>query len=188
MRETSAWVSVLVIALGTVLLLAVSWRSFAHSRSHGVFRFFAAEAVLGLVVLNAPVWFRQPGAPAQLLSWALLAVSLVLAVQGFYLLQRLGGPATPAPGSPLFRIENTRALVTVGAYRYIRHPLYASGLFLAWGATLKAPSPLAILLALVATGFLVLTARAEETENLARFGEAYRAYMARTRLFIPFIW
>ncbi|HAM54954.1 MAG TPA: isoprenylcysteine carboxyl methyltransferase, partial [Candidatus Rokubacteria bacterium] len=50
----TTWVSVLVIGLGTILLLGVSWRSFRHSRSHGVFRFFAAEAVLGLVVLNAP--------------------------------------------------------------------------------------------------------------------------------------
>ena len=39
-----------------------------------------------------------------------------------------------------YRFESTTTLVTAGAYRYIRHPLYESGLMLAWGAALKAPS------------------------------------------------
>ncbi len=117
----------------------------------------------------------------------LLTVSLFLAIHGFRLLSLLGRPATPARDSPTYRIENTTTLVTVGAYRYIRHPLYASVLFGAWGAALKAPSPLSIVLGLVATAFLVATAKAEEAENLARFGDAYREYMARTRRFIPFV-
>ena len=64
----TTWVSVLVIGLGTILLLGVSWRSFRHSRSHGVFRFFAAEAVLGLVVLNAPVQTARRAGPAPFLG------------------------------------------------------------------------------------------------------------------------
>ena len=180
-------IQVAIAVLGTVLLAAVSRRSLAHPRAHGFSRFFAFAAILWLIVLVAPHWFRRPGEPAQILSWALLAVSLFLAIHGFRLLHRLGKPTLPPPGSPLYRVENTTALVTAGAYRYIRHPLYASALFGTWGAVLKAPSPPSIVLGLIATVFLFATATAEETENVVRFGDAYRDYMARTRRFIPFV-
>lgn len=181
-------ISITIIGWGTASLVALSWRSLAYSRSHGFFRFFAFEAILWLVVLNAPHWFSRPAAPRQLFSWVLLASSLFLALQGFHLLHVLGKPITPAPGSPIYRIENTTTLVTVGAYRYIRHPLYASALFGAWGAALKTVSPLSIALGVIATVFLVATAKAEERENIVRFGSAYREYIGRTRRFIPFLW
>jgi protein-S-isoprenylcysteine O-methyltransferase Ste14 len=179
--------SLALLLTGTILLLAVSWRSLRQPRSHGFFRFFAFEAILCIIVINAPVWFQQPFAPMQLLSWALLLVSLGLAVHGFYLLRRLGQPSRPDPGSGLFGVENTTSLVTNGAYRFIRHPLYASLLYLAWGAALKSLTPVAVVLALVATASLFTTAKTEEVENLRRFGDAYREYMAHTRLFIPFV-
>jgi Phospholipid methyltransferase len=64
-------------------------------------------------------------------------------------------------------VEKTTCLVRSGAYRIIRHPLYASLLALAWGAFLKAPSWLGLVLAAVATGAIYLAARAEEQENLS---------------------
>lgn len=155
--------------------------------SHGFFRFFAFEAILCIIVLNAPVWFHRPFAPLQLVSWPLLLVSAGLAVHGYHVLGKLGQPSQPEPGSPLFRVENTASLVTTGAYRFIRHPLYASLLYLAWGAALKSLTPVVVLLAVLATAFLVATAKSEEAENIGRFGEAYRQYMAHTRLFIPFV-
>lgn len=180
-------VSLSLLLTGTILLVGLSWRSLRHPGFHGFFRFFAFEAILCLVVLNAPVWFRRPFAAAQLLSWTLLVASLGLAVHGFSVLRRLGQPSKPDPGSPLFRVEHTAVLVTGGAYRFIRHPLYASLLYLAWGAALKSLTPVVLALALVATASLVATAKSEEVENVARFGEAYQAYMARTRRFIPFV-
>jgi len=180
-------ITALVLASGTLFLVAVSWRSLPHPRSHGFFRFFAFEAVLCLVVRNAPHWFDRLGAPRQLLASLLLTASFFLAIHGFYLLRRVGQPTPPSPGSPSLGLENTAFLVTVGAYRYIRHPLYAAVLLLAWGAALKGISLLTLGLALIATGALVLTAKTEEAENLVRFGAAYRAYMERTRLFIPFL-
>jgi protein-S-isoprenylcysteine O-methyltransferase Ste14 len=181
-------ISIVIIGLGTASLVALSWRSFPRPRSHGFFRFFAFEAILCLIVLNAPHWFSRPGAPRQLLSWVLLAISFFLAIHAFHVLRLLGKPATPAPGSPAYRFENTTTLVTVGAYRYIRHPLYGSALFGAWGTALKVVSPLSIALGVIATVLLVATAKAEEAENLDRFGGAYREYMGGTRLFIPFLW
>jgi len=180
-------VAVIIILVGSGFLVAFSWRSLSRPRSHGFFRFFAFEGIVFLMVLNASHWFVHPGAPMQLLSWLLLMASLFLAVHGFYLLHAIGKPEAPDPGSATFHFESTTTLVTAGAYRFIRHPMYASVLFGAWGAVLKRPVPLTVTLGVIVTALLVATAKAEEAENLARFGDQYREYMARTRLFIPFV-
>jgi protein-S-isoprenylcysteine O-methyltransferase Ste14 len=167
----------------------LSWRSLRDLRAHGFYRFFAFELLSALILLNAPVWFRDPFAARQWVSWSLGAASIGLAIEGFRLLRLIGRP-TPAAArrSTNLPFENTTTLVTVGAYRLIRHPLYASLLALGWCAYLKDPLSIGgIALALGASGFLVATAIAEERENLMAFGEAYAAYIRRTRRFVPFL-
>ncbi|MFQ6008112.1 MAG: methyltransferase family protein [Candidatus Zixiibacteriota bacterium] len=83
-------------------------------------------------------------------------------------------------------IEKTAQLVTVGVYRYIRHPIYSSLLFLAWGVFIKYVSWETACLTAIATFFLIMTAKREEAENICYFGEAYRDYMRQTKMFIPF--
>ena len=65
--------------------------------------------------------------------------------------------------------------------------MYSSLLFLAWGALLKSVTASTLILTGVATLALYATAKVEEAENLARFGDAYRKYMRDTRLFVPFL-
>jgi protein-S-isoprenylcysteine O-methyltransferase Ste14 len=169
-------------------ILPLSWRSLRDLRAHGFYRFFAFELLLALILLNAPVWFRDPFSARQLVSWFLGAVSIGLAIEGFRLLRVIGRPRPTAVQSANLPFENTTKLVTVGAYRWIRHPLYASLLALAGYAYLKNPFGLAsIALTLGASGFLLATAIAEERENLLHFGAAYADYMKRTRRFIPFL-
>ncbi len=177
-----------IFVIASAAMVRVSWRSLGAPRSHGFYRFFGFELLFILILLNAPHWFREPLSARQLVSWALLAASLGLAIEGFRLLRKLGKPVrVTARDGPLLRFENTTALVTSGAYRCIRHPLYASLLAGAWGAFLKHPSLMSAGLALSASGFFVTTALAEERENLARFGPAYAAYMKTTRRFVPFV-
>ena len=149
------------------------------TRSHGFFRFFAFESIAALILLNASQWFRDPFTAHQIFSWILLSASLFMAVHGFYLLREIGRPQG--------NFENTTALVTAGAYRYIRHPLYSSILLLGWGAFFKAPSFFGTILVLTASAFIIATARVEEMENLHKFGAEYAEYMKRTRMFIPFV-
>ncbi len=177
----------LVFLIGSVLIIWISRGSLRRRDAHGFYRFFAFEAILGLIVLNAPGWFSDPFSPRQLAAWALLLISLLLAVHGFYLLRKVGKPDRNIEDSTRLGIEKTTHLVRTGAYRFIRHPLYASLLALTWGAFLKTPSWPGILLAAVATGALYLTARVEERENLRNFGAEYAEYMHETRLFIPYI-
>lgn len=166
----------IVVSCGIVFL---SWKSFRNPRSYGFFRFFAFEFVLVLILLNLDYWFRDPFSAFQIVSWVLLLVSLVLAAHGFYLLRAVGRPKEG--------FEDTTALVVVGIYKYIRHPLYSSLLFLAWGVFFKAPSIIGGILAVIASAFIVATARAEESEDLRKFGADYAEYTKATKMFIPFV-
>jgi protein-S-isoprenylcysteine O-methyltransferase Ste14 len=179
---------VLLFLAASTAILPLSWRSFRNFRAHGFYRFFAFESLLALILLNAPKWFRNPFSARQLIAWFLGAVSIGLAIEGFRLLKVIGRPVTASSGSANLAFENTTALVTVGAYRWIRHPLYASLLALAGSAWLKDPLG-ACSLALIAgaSASLLATAITEEQENLQRFGEVYAGYIKRTRRFIPFI-
>jgi protein-S-isoprenylcysteine O-methyltransferase Ste14 len=160
-------------------LLIYSWPALRNRQAHGFYRFFAWEAILGLIIVNLHYWFADPFSPLHLLAWALLLASITLALHGFWLLRQVGRPQG--------EFENTIHLVTVGAYRYIRHPLYASLLCLAAGAFLKQVTPLTVVLFAIAAVFLYATARVEEGENLARFGQQYVDYMRRTKMFVPFL-
>jgi protein-S-isoprenylcysteine O-methyltransferase Ste14 len=172
-------VLIVVFAIGSLGILFLSWSWLRDPRSYRFYRFFAFEFLLALVLVNVRLWFNRPCGLLQVLSWFLLLVSAFLALHGFVLLRKTGQPS----GS----IETTTALVTTGAYRYIRHPLYASLVYFGWGVFLKNPSPVAALLVLIASVFLFLTARTEEGENKARFGDEYLRLMARTKMFVPFL-
>jgi protein-S-isoprenylcysteine O-methyltransferase Ste14 len=185
--DTLIIIKVACFLLGTGCLVYVSRASLAVPGSHGFYRFFAWEAILGLALLNIDVWFRDPFSWHQLISWPLLILSAFLVIAGVRLLRQRGKPDAQRDDVALVAFEKTTTLVTTGAYRYIRHPLYSSLLFLAWGIFFKAPSWLGGLLAVTATLSLVATARIEEAENQRFFGEVYRAYMKQTRMFIPFL-
>lgn len=181
-------VQVLLFVLGSAALLYVSRGPLRQLRSHGFYRFFAWECILALIVLNLPVWDVDPLAPHQLASWALLVVSAWLPVHAVRLLKNMGQPtAARDDDAALYGFEKTSTLVTSGAFRYIRHPMYAALICLAWGAFFKHFSGLNLALVLAATALMFITARRDEDECLAHFGDDYRAYMQRTRRFIPFV-
>jgi protein-S-isoprenylcysteine O-methyltransferase Ste14 len=181
------WVTTGFFLAATSLLAWISRASLRSPRTHGFYRFFAWEAILALAVLALPVWFLDPFAPHQLVSWALLIGSLYPLVVSLRLLRQRGKPGADRSGEALLGLEKTTALVTSGLYGLIRHPMYTSLLLLAWGVLFKQPSPAGLALALAASTLLYQTAKIEEAENLAFFGPSYTAYMRRTRMFIPFI-
>jgi len=177
----------IIFVVTTSGVLYVSRASLRAPGSHGFYRFFAWEFLLVLFLLNMRKWFDQPFSFHQLASWLLLMVSLFLVIQGAILLRQRGKPDEKRDDVPMIGIEKTTVLVTEGIYHYIRHPLYSSLFFLGWGIFFKAPSWLGGMLGIAATIFLILTARAEEGENIRYFGPAYRAYMRRTKMFVPFL-
>jgi protein-S-isoprenylcysteine O-methyltransferase len=78
-------------------------------------------------------------------------------------------------------------LVRHGPYRYLRHPIYAAFLGYFIGAWLLQPNLFFTIAMPIAITRVVLQAMKEEQLLLATFGPDYRAYMASTRRFVPWI-
>jgi protein-S-isoprenylcysteine O-methyltransferase Ste14 len=169
-------------------LVYVSRASLRSARSHGFYRFFAWEAILALILLNVEYWFRDPFSLHQVISWIFLIASAFLVLHAVHLLRFIGKPTEKRrDAEATIGFEKTTELVSVGAYRYIRHPMYSSLLFLAWGVLFKDLSWLSGIFALAATAFLVATAKVEEAEDIRFFGTAYQTYVKQTKMFIPYL-
>jgi protein-S-isoprenylcysteine O-methyltransferase Ste14 len=186
MYESTYFKIVIFIAVSGCLIW-LSRRSLRNVRSHGFYRFFAWEAILALILLNSDNWFDDWLGFRQIISWALLSLSAYLVTHGALVLYRSGKPDKSRVNSTLIGIEKTTELVTTGIYRYIRHPIYGSAVIGVWGVVLKSVTAVSVFLALISIVFLTVTAKLEEYENLKYFGENYRHYMERTRMFIPYI-
>jgi protein-S-isoprenylcysteine O-methyltransferase Ste14 len=178
----------IAFVISTSVLIYISRTSLRQTNSHGFYRFFAWESILLLFLLNVEQWFIDPFSWHQIIAWTLLFASLVPLNFGVRSLRERGRPVRERSGdSSLLAFEKTTALVTTGIYAYIRHPLYSSLLLLTWGIYLKALSLASTALVLVATTFLIATARADETECIQYFGNEYQEYMGKTKRFIPFL-
>jgi protein-S-isoprenylcysteine O-methyltransferase Ste14 len=81
-----------------------------------------------------------------------------------------------------------QAVVERGAYRWVRHPSYTAGVLMLGSQTLALGNwlALAIILCAVAAAY-VYRVRVEERALLETLGEPYRAYMRRTKRFVPMI-
>ena len=172
-------IETIIFAFGSFVIVWVSITSLRQPGSHGFYRFFAWEIILGLFVINLRSWFVNPFSWNQIISWILLVMCLIPIVYGVFLLRTIGKPTD--------QLEKTTHLVTKGIYQYIRHPLYASLIYLAWGIFFKSPTLLSCCLAVVSTCFMYATARADESECLVKFGAEYTGYMKKTKMFIPLV-
>jgi len=129
-------------------------------------------AAIGWAAVPLPIAARWLGA-------ALLALGLAL---GVWALWHLGPNVTPtAVARPAAK------LVTSGPYRWVRHPLYASGLLMLPGSTLLTANVLVLAGGLAGLVALLVRVRREETELVRVFGPAYVEYMARAGRIVPWI-
>lgn len=182
----SGLVELAVFAAISGALLRISWKPLRVVGSHGFYRFFAWEAILALILINARTWFSEPWSLRQLVSWCSLLISLVMLGLGLHLIAA-GKPTSERLDETLLSFEKTSQLVMTGIYRHIRHPLYGSLLFLAWGAFLKGITWYSACAVLVATSCVVATAKADEAECVQYFGPSYEEYVKRTKMFVPWL-
>ena len=180
-------IQTVVFISGTIFIIFISRKSLLNFRVHGFYRFFVFEFTLALVLLNIPNWFTNPFSLLQLISWVLLLISIYLIIQSVMLLKKIGAIKKREEVSANFNFENTANLVKVGVYKYIRHPMYGSLLFLSTGALFKNISVVTITISIITFVFLILTAKVEEKENINFFGYSYLEYMKETKMFIPHI-
>lgn len=177
MDQPFHWGLFLVISI--FLVLFTIWFSVIKKRWHGIPRFFAFECITALVLLNLHPWFRDIFSWNQVISWILLFGPIPLAVLGFLHLE--------SKGKPQGDFENTTKLVTTGIYHRIRHPLYASLFILSFGIGFKEITPLNFMLSFLSAAGMFFTAKIEEREMIAKFGEDYKIYMKTSWMFIPYL-
>ncbi len=172
-------IKLILFAAGTLAVIFISLQSADRLRTYGLLRFFDFESIVVLILYNAEHWFQNPFSALHIISWLLIIASVAIVSCGFYMLRRYG--------QPKHVIDDTASLVTSGIYRYIRHPLYSSLIFLACGVFLKDISVVSSILVLVTLALTVAMARIEEQENIRKFGAGYADYMKTTKMFIPFV-
>ena len=140
--------------------------------------FFVAFAGLIRFRIGAVEVF-SPGA------WRAAAVAGLALIVAGATLNILGRLALGTNWGDHIRIYRNHGLVTHGAYRIVRHPLYASLIWMACGASLVFENPFAMLAALgVFLPAMAYRARQEETALTAEF-PAYAEYRSRTGMFFP---
>lgn len=168
-------------------VIILSWRTLFSVKSHGFYRFFSWECIIWIFITNVGYWFINPFSILQIISWIFLFLSVYLVVAGSILLKKEGKPNKNRNENGLFQFEKTSRLVDSGVYRYIRHPLYSSLIFLTWGILLKQTTWTTFILSVISSVFLFLAAKVEEHECHLFFGDQYKVYMKRTKRFIPFL-
>jgi protein-S-isoprenylcysteine O-methyltransferase Ste14 len=183
-RAFPQWVRsmlILIFFLATLAFGSFTWRyAVVNPRSQGPHRFVAFEGITALVLVNYHVWFIDWWSPRQIISFVFLAFAIYLPVAGAMTLR--------GRGKPEGHFEYTTQLVTSNIYHFIRHPMYASLLCLAIGCYLKQPlfAPGAVIFIITVVA-VFLTAKAEEKDLIAAFGQPYVDYMKKTARFLPFV-
>ncbi len=128
-----------------------------------------------------PAWMAWSAAPLpNWLRWT--GVGLVISAGGLlaWTFRCLGKNLTD---TVVTRQQHT--LVLHGPYRWIRHPFYDSAALLTLGISLVAANWFLFVTGVLVICLLIIRTRTEEDNLVARFGDSYRAYMARTGRFLP---
>ena len=177
----------LLFGILSIPIILLSWRTLFRPRSHGFYRFFSWECIIWLFVSSYQVWFAHPFSLKQIFSWVFLIISIYLVITSVVLMHKFGKPGKEREDENLYSFERTSELVTQGIFKYIRHPMYSSLLFLTWGIYLKNPTLFLLIPAVLSSVFLFLTTLFDEKECIGYFGDKYRVYMKTSKRLIPFI-
>ncbi|HUK62365.1 MAG TPA: isoprenylcysteine carboxylmethyltransferase family protein [Dongiaceae bacterium] len=118
--------------------------------------------------------------PVTWLGWLGLALTMTGLVVRILAMVRLGPRFAPIPA-----LQRGHALETAGPYAHVRHPGYLGSWLAAFGAMLVFRNGLAMPLFVVFSWLLAVRARHEDALLETHFGDAYRAWAARTGAFLP---
>ena len=139
-------------------------------------------AMLGLLAFTIdPAWMAWSSvALPESLRWAGVGVGIFGGGLLIWTVRTLGPNLTDTVVT-----RKTHTLVTAGPYRWVRHPFYdAVGLAIV-GNSLAAANWFVFLTGGLAISLMVVRTRIEERHLMSRFGDPYRAYVARTGQFLP---
>jgi protein-S-isoprenylcysteine O-methyltransferase Ste14 len=146
---------------------------------------------LALGVVGGLCWFLPYADRQDWLVWsesdALRYIGLACAVIGSAI-RIMGMVQLGALFSGFVVVQKEHHLITVGCYRWVRHPIYSGSLlaFIGWFLVFRSQ---AVLLAFPLYLFGTLWRIADEERLLAEaFGEEFARYRARTWRLVPFVY
>ena len=137
-------------------------------------------AIVTYVVAPARMAWASYSSPAWL-RWLGVVLGIAVVPAAHWVLRSLGRNV-----SETVLTKSQHELVTSGPYRWIRHPLYTTGISLFAAIGLMNASWLILFLVLVIAVLMrIVVIPLEERQLLEKFGDEYRSYMARTGRLVP---
>lgn len=142
---------------------------------------------LGIVPL-VYVFSGQPAFASYQPSALLFGLGVVAAAAALAMF-RLTHKALGRMWSVSLQLKQDHQLVTTGIYRRLRHPMYTAFWLMALAQALLLPNWIAGLSGIAGFGFLFFSRVGPEERLMEQaFGDEYRAYAARTKRVIPFLY
>jgi protein-S-isoprenylcysteine O-methyltransferase Ste14 len=120
------------------------------------------------------------GATATWVRWSGVAMVGATSALLLWTLHSLGANLTDTVVT-----RTVHTLVVTGPYRWVRHPFYDAVALLLFGVSIGSANWFMLAVGVMVFTLLALRSRTEEGMLVARFGDEYRRYMARTNRFVP---
>jgi protein-S-isoprenylcysteine O-methyltransferase Ste14 len=136
----------------------------------GLFTYMVNPARMAWSSMSIPPWLR----------WVGIGIGAAGAALFVWTFPTLGKNLTD---TVVTRRDHT--LVVTGPYRFVRHPFYVAVALAMLGNALAAANWFLLGGGALVFVLLAIRTRIEEAELVARFGDAYLAYMRRTPRFLP---
>jgi protein-S-isoprenylcysteine O-methyltransferase Ste14 len=139
-----------------------------------VLAYLASPGLMAWASVDLPTWLRWVGAA--------LGAATVPTV--YWVLSTLGSNV-----SETVLTKERHELVTSGPYRWVRHPLYGTGLALFLSVGLMAANAFLLLWTMVALiSIRLVVVPREEAALVQAFGQEYQTYQSRTGSLFPRLW
>lgn len=136
----------------------------------GLLAYLIWPPTLAWSMVELPLWLR----------WAGVCLAAAGVAGALWIFQTLGHNV-----SRTARTRENAVLVTTGPYRFIRHPLYVNAAVVFAALSIITRSWWFLAWIVPALLLLAIRTRQEEANLEAKFGDAWRAYAARTGRFVP---
>jgi protein-S-isoprenylcysteine O-methyltransferase Ste14 len=149
-----------------------------------IFNFLAVGTLLPLLALVA--W--KPGPVLVIARWPAAVILVGIQLVALWLMAlafRNSEPAYFLGIGQLGTETSSGGLVTTGAYRVVRHPLYSTGLLILWCFPILTAGTLAFDAGI--TLYVLIGSELEERRLIVQFGDAYLRYRKKVARLIPFL-